>query len=74
MPADTSSSLEMTLCGEPVMVFAGMSPQAVSRFLDRMKEMGLPPISLKAVLPPTSAGWTMPRLAQELMKERKALS
>lgn len=52
---------------EPVFVLCGGS---LDRLLAALRRVGVPPATLKAVLTPTNAGWTIPQLWAELARER----
>jgi len=52
---------------EPVFVLSGGS---LDRILSGLGRAGVPRSVLKAVLTPTNAGWTLPQLYRELVKER----
>lgn len=58
---------------EELLVFCHMPDSAVSRFLQLARQQRIPPFALKAVLTPTNAAWTLPRLFRELAEEREAL-
>jgi len=52
-----------------MLVFSGMMPQQVDAFLAEYKVIGLPPVSLKAIVTPHNVSWTADALFCELMKE-----
>lgn len=54
---------------EPMMLFAGMDHEEVSRFIDLLNQTGAPRIALKAVLTPTSMEWTPLELYEHLKEE-----
>lgn len=58
---------------EPVMVLCGFTMDRMERFLDRLRESGVPPM-LKAMVTPTNLGWTFSALAQELARERSSIN
>lgn len=56
-----------------MLVFSGMTSQAIDDFLGEYKNTKLSPIALKAMATPHNIFWTADKLYQELMKERMSL-
>ncbi len=56
---------------KPMMVLCGLEGAQVSRFLDLIRSVGAPNIDLKAVLTPTTQGWTSHQLYHELNQEHQ---
>lgn len=52
-----------------MLVFSGMDSELTDRFLQAIKDINLPPISLKAIVTPTNIFWTPVKLYQELKTE-----
>lgn len=52
-----------------MLVFSGMDSELTDRFLQAIKDINLPPISLKAIVTPTNIFWTPVKLYQELKAE-----
>jgi len=69
-PGGSADSASDALFGEPMLVFCGMSPQEVSRFIDRLNASGAPRIALKAVMTATNRDWNSRALYEELCQER----
>ncbi len=70
-PADPVTRPAFT--GE-MLVFASCGQKEVFAFLDRMRERGIAPVALKAVLTPANLNWTPERLHREVSAEHEALS
>ena len=58
---------------EEMMVFCGMKPDLLDRFLAEYHSREIPPVGLKAVLTPYNALWTPGRLCAELRKEQQSV-
>ncbi len=56
------------LAGE-MLVLAGLDDRSIDQFLAVWKELGLQPVSLKAVLTPDNIRWTPTALFEELQRE-----
>ena len=56
-----------------MMVFCGLEQPEVFGFLQAMRQTGIPPVDLKAVVTPFNAMWTAPALFAELSKEHAAM-
>ena len=54
-----------------LLVFCGMPEDEVDVFLKRYREIGIAPVSLKAVTTPYNLLWTPYELVKELEKERE---
>ena len=52
-----------------LLLFAGLGDSELDHFLAAYKESGLKPVSLKAVVTPYNAGWSLYELILELQKE-----
>ncbi len=70
-PADALTQPAFT---DEMLVFAASGKEKVFAFLERMKERGVAPVALKAVLTPVNILWTPEELHRELKKEHQALS
>ncbi len=70
-PADALTRPAFT---DEMLVFAASGREKVFAFLDCMKERGVAPVALKAVLTPVNVLWTPEELHRELKKEHQALS
>ena len=69
-PADALTRPAFT---DEMLVFAASDREKVFAFMDRMKERGVAPVALKAVLTPVNILWTPEELHRELKKEHEAL-
>ncbi len=57
---------------EPVLVFVNFPEGMLEVFLETLKKVNVPRVSLKAVLTPHNAIWTPDELYRELCREREA--
>lgn len=53
-----------------LIIFSGLSDEALDRFLEEYKGLGIEPVGLKAVVTPTNISWSVYELVCELEKER----
>lgn len=53
-----------------IIVFSGLSEDALDKFLEEYKRSGIEPVGLKAVLTPTNISWSIYELVCELERER----
>ncbi len=60
--------------GDEMMVFPAPDRDRMFRFLDLLRENGVPPVPLKAVLTPFNRLWTPEQLHGELVKEHAAVT
>ncbi|MBR4502864.1 MAG: DUF3783 domain-containing protein [Clostridia bacterium] len=70
-PADALTRPAFT---DEMLVFAASDRERVFAFLDRMKEDGVAPVALKAVLTPFNIRWTAEELYRELFREHRAMT
>ena len=70
-PADPLSAPSF---GEEMMLFSCPESETVFRFLARLRETGIRPPALKAVITPHNYLWTPERLYRELKAEQTALN
>lgn len=59
---------------EPMMVMQGLSGRRMDELLRTMKQNGIPPIGLKAVVTEHNLSWDCMKLYEELKSERDKLS
>ena len=57
-----------------MLVFAGMDQPEVFAFLQALREAGIGPVALKAMVTPFNACWSPETLFQELEKEHAAMT
>ena len=57
-----------------MLVFAGMDQPEVFAFLQALREAGIGPVALKAMVTPFNACWSPEALFQELEKEHAAMT
>ena len=57
-----------------MLVFAGMDQPEVFAFLQALREAGIGPVALKAMVTPFNACWSPEALFQELKKEHAAMT
>lgn len=58
---------------DPMLVMCGLNEDCFNAFLQSLRNSGLPPIPLKAVLTPTNAAWNAIQLHDELLREYEAM-
>ncbi len=58
---------------EPLLVICHLLAPQLDLFLSGLRESGLPPIPLKAVLTPANVTWTARQLRDELAREHAAM-
>lgn len=56
-----------------LLLFSGVSDEALDRFLAAYRQEGIAPVALKAVLTPANVRWTLEALLAELYRERAEL-
>lgn len=59
---------------DEMLVMAGFRPGMLDAFLGGLREMGIAPISLKAMLTETNAAWTLERLHAALKEEHQQMA
>jgi len=57
-------------CMPEIVIFSGVSNKSLDEFMLSYKNVGVPPISLKAVTTPKNINWTLYQLIKELSSER----
>lgn len=57
-------------CMPEVLIFSGIQNKSLDEFLLSYKNVGIPPINLKAVTTPKNINWTLYQLIKELSSER----
>ncbi len=72
-PAGEDASAAPTV-QEPMLIFCALSGAQLDRLLAALRRLGVPRTTLKAVLTPDNAGWTLSALYRELCQERLAMS
>ena len=60
---------EKAVLAEEIMVMARFPDALIDRFLSAIRQSGLSPVRLKAVLTPYNQGWTLGRLSTVLGRE-----
>ncbi len=60
--------------GEEMMVLCGFDQQQLADTLDGLRQAGVPPVPLKAVLTQHNAGWSALALRGELLRERDEIA
>ena len=73
-PAGSGSNGKPVPFSDEMMVFCGLEPDLLDRFLAEYRNREIVPIPLKAVLTPYNAGWTPGRLCMELKKEQQSIA
>lgn len=58
---------------DEMMVFCGILPEKLDRFLAAYRKREIQPVELKAVMTPFNTKWTAVKLCDELKKERAQL-
>ena len=58
---------------EPMLVMCHLLAPDLDAFLSELRNSGLPPIPLKAVLTPTNVTWSARQLRDELTREHEAM-
>lgn len=58
---------------EECMVMRGLSSAKLDRLLRNMRQMGIPPVTLKAMVTPINKDWTMLQLMTEIKKEHEQM-
>ena len=59
--------------GEEMLLLFGLDGRALNTFLAAVREAGIRPVALKAVVTPVNSRWSASRLFAELQKERSAM-
>lgn len=54
-----------------MMIFCGITSEELDEFLQRYRELKIPPISLKAMVTPHNISWSVAELYRELSQEHK---
>ena len=57
-------------CMPEIVIFSGVPNKSLDEFMLSYKNVGVPPISLKAVTTPKNINWTLYQLIKELSSER----
>ena len=57
-------------CMPEIVIFSGVPNKRLAEFMLSYKNVGVPPISLKAVTTPKNINWTLYQLIKELSSER----
>lgn len=57
-------------CMPEIVIFSGVPNKGLDEFMLSYKNVGVPPISLKAVTTPKNINWTLYQLIKELSSER----
>lgn len=57
-----------------LLIFSGVSDEALDGFLAAYRQEGIAPVALKAVLTPANVRWTLEALLTELYRERAELA
>ena len=57
-------------CMPEIVIFSGVANKSLDEFILSYKNVGVPPISLKAVTTPKNINWTLYQLIKELSSER----
>ena len=73
-PAGSGSNGKPVPFSDEMMVFCGLEPDLLDRFLAEYRNREIVPIPLKAVLTPYNAKWTPGRLCMELKKEQQSIA
>ena len=58
---------------DEMIVFCGLTPDQLDRFLEEYRRRDISPIPLKAVMTPYNSKWTPGRLCMELKKEQQSI-
>ena len=58
---------------QEMMVMCGFKPDELDAFLKAYREMGIPPVWLKATVTPHNMAWSADRLYRELAEEHRQL-
>ena len=76
MPSPTLDKIHIPGPGitSEMLVFAGMDQPEVFAFLQALREAGIGPVALKAMVTPFNACWSPETLFQELVKEHAAMT
>ena len=74
VPEGSAGSGKPVPFSDEMMVFCGLEPDLLDRFLAEYRNREIAPIPLKAVLTPYNAGWTPGRLCMELKKEQQSIA
>ena len=76
MPTPPPDKIRMPGSGitSEMLVFAGMDQPEVFAFLQALREAGIGPVALKAMVTPFNACWSPEALFQELEKEHAAMT